>query len=131
MSETIKSFNVNLNKQVFGEQALETALCKFTYHWDFETKKGRAVLNTINGSAIDITLGSAGIWNKMYFVTDISPTKFSVNSKNDGGNAPIEITIFRVIIHMNEKGEDGQASIMFGETGGSLLESAGFARGSH
>lgn len=130
MSETNNSFSLILGTQIQGEQTLEKPSCEFSYHWDFESNTGLALLQSINGSPVNITLHPLGIAEHLDFMSDMQPTKYSVNASNDNSIAIIEIVIYRVILDMDAKGGNPEAAIMFGMEGESIQATAGFEKGS-
>lgn len=121
---------LSLDKQLKGEPVLKNPECEFTYHWDYATNMGIALLHTINGSAVNITLHPLGIQGQLDFMSDMMPTQFEVNAEPGASIALIQVTIYRVVLDMDEKGGNPQAAIMFNEDGSSITCSAGFADGS-
>lgn len=130
MSETVKQFSLILSEVFRGKEVLENPSCEFSYHWDFETNMGLALLQSINGSQVNITLHPLGIHGQLDFMSDITSTKFLVNASNDDSIAMIEVTIDRVILDMDAKGENPKAAIMFGIEGETIQTSPGFDEGS-
>ena len=130
MSETVKHFNLVLSEVIRGNEVLEKPSCEFSYHWNFETNMGLALLQSINGTPVNITLHPLGIMNQLDFMSDIPPTKYSVNASNDDSIALIEVVIYRVILDMDANGENPKAAIMFNEDGSTIQASPGFDEGS-
>lgn len=130
MSETIKHFDLTLSEVIRGEQVLENPSCEFSYHWDFETGMGLALLQSINGTPVNITLHPLGIHNQLDFMSDMQPTKYLVNATNDDTIALIEVVIYRVILDMDAQGENPKAAIMFNIDGSTIQTSPGFDEGS-
>lgn len=131
MSETIKQFSLTLDEVLKGTAVLENPSCEFSYHWDFEKNTGLALLNSINGTHVNITLHPLGITGQLDFMSDMDPTVYVVKaSDNPDIIGTINVTINRVILDMDSKGENPKAAIMFGTDGDTLQASSGFSEGS-
>lgn len=130
MSETIKHFDLVLSEVIRGEEVLKNPKCEFSYHWDFEKNMGLALLQSINGSTVNITLHPLGIHDQLDFMSDMQPSKYLVNASDDDSIALIEVVINRVILDMDAKGENPKAAIMFGIEGETIQTSPGFEEGS-
>lgn len=124
------NYTVILDTQIRGTETLKNPSCEFHINWDFEKNMGLAMLHSINGSPVNITLHPLGIAGQLDFMSDMEPTKFSVNASNDESIALVEVVIYRVILDTDAKGENPQAAIMFGVNGESIQASGGFQEGS-
>lgn len=124
------NYTIILDTQIRGTETLKNPSCEFHINWDFETNMGLAMLHSINGSPVNITMHPLGIAGQLDFMSDMEPTKFSVNASNDDSIALVEVVIYRVILDTDAKGENPQAAIMFGVDGQSIQASGGFQEGS-
>lgn len=115
-----------LSEQLEGKQVLENPSCHFSYHWDFEKGMGLAQIHSINGSPVNIPLHPLGIAGSLDFMSDMEPTKYTVNASNDQTIALVEVYIYRVILDIDLKTGDKKAAIMFNPDGSSIQASPGF-----
>lgn len=127
---TSKNYTIILDTQLQGTETLKNPSCEFHINWDFDKNEGLAMLHTINGSPVNITLHPLGIAGQLDFMSDMEPTTFTVNASNDNSIALVEVVIYRVILDTDAKVENPQAAIMFGENGENIQTSSGFQKGS-
>ncbi|TMM28663.1 hypothetical protein FDT66_13755 [Polaribacter aestuariivivens] len=123
-------FSLVLSQTLKGKTVLEKPSCRFSVNWDFEKNMGLATLHSINGSEVNITLHPLGISGSLDFMSDIKPTSFSVNANNDNSVALVEVIIYRVILDLDEKGENPSVAIMFGKNGENIQTSQNFSENS-
>jgi len=121
--------SVVLSKQLAGKPVLQLPVCKFHYMWDFARNKGMAYLDTINGTRVDIALHPIGISGQLDFMSDMPPTRYSVNAEPGNSIALIEVIIYRVILDIDTKTGAHTAAIMFNEDGSSIQATANFKDG--
>jgi len=118
------SFDLTLNKQISGEPVLENPVCHFHYDWNKEKNMGIAMLQSINGTPVNIVLHPLGIEGQLDFMSDIEPTHFTVNASNDDSIALVDVIINRVILDVVKSGNE--AAIMFNQDGSSIEATDGF-----
>lgn len=118
------SFDLTLDKEIRGESNLKNPVCLFHYDWDASANTGIAMLQTINGTPVNIALHPIGIEGQLDFMSDIEPTHFSVNASNDDSIALIDIIVDRVILDVD--GAQRSAALILGEMKDTIIASQGF-----
>jgi len=123
-------FKLVLSNVLRGEEVLKDPCCEFSYHWDFEKNMGLATLVSMNGTPMNITLHPLGIQGRLDFMSDIPPTKYTVNAECDNSVALIEVVVYRVILDMNPETGEKEAAIMFKMDGSTIQTTANFSEAS-
>lgn len=124
MATEHESFDLTLDKTIRGVSNLENPVCLFHYDWDKESNTGIAMLQTINGTAVNIVLHPIGIEGQLDFMSDMEPTTYAVNASNDDSIALIDVVIDRVILDVD--GAQRSAAIMLGYMKDTIIASTGF-----
>ncbi|PCI94962.1 MAG: hypothetical protein COB15_12980 [Flavobacteriales bacterium] len=125
---TQATFSLTLNQQLKGTPVLDNPVFEYYYNWNFEKSVGIAMLKSINGTPVNITLHPLGIQANIDFMTDMEPTTYSVNASNDDSSALIDIVIYRVILDINLASGDRSGATMFNEDGSNIQASFGFSK---
>jgi len=110
------TFQIVLSKTLSGKTVLNDPNCTFSYVWDFNTNKGEALLDLIDGKLIGIVLHPEGLSGTLAFMSDMKPTTYSIDGQN--------VVIYRVIMMINPKTGEHQAAIMFNQDGSTIEVSA-------
>lgn len=118
------SFDLTLDKEIRGVSELKNPVCLFHYDWDASTNTGIAMLQSINGTPVNITLHPIGLKNELDFMSDMEPTHYSVSASNDHAIALIDIIIDRVILDVD--GAQRSAALMLGQMKDTIIGSEGF-----
>ena len=122
------TFSLTLNQQLEGTPVLENPAFEYHYDWNFDTNKGIAVLTSINGTPVNITLHPLGIQGNLDFMSDMEPTTYTVNASNDQSIALIDVVIYRIILDVSLASGERSGAAMFNKDGSSIQASVGFAK---
>lgn len=106
------TFQIVLSKTISGNTVLNDPICTFSYVWDFNSNKGEALLDVIDGKLIGIVLHPEGLSDVLAFMSDMEPTTYSIDGQN--------VVIFRVIMMINPKTGEHKAALMFNEDGSTI-----------
>lgn len=122
------TFSLTLNQQLKGTPVLENPVFEYHYDWNFETNRGLAMLKSINGTPVNITLHPLGIQGNLDFMSDMEPTPYSVNASNDKSIALIDVVIYRVILDISLTSGERSGATMFNKDGSCIQASTGFEK---
>lgn len=122
------SFTLSLNTVISSDGCtLANPCCEMSYYWDYKTNTGSAKLAAINGSRIGVTLYAAGIEGQLTFISDIHlALNFNVQNACEHPTGIAQALIYRVILTLDENGENPSAALMLGENGSCILATENF-----